>query len=419
MLNRIPFIQVLLAGLIFLTPSTWAQTTEKDPNDRVFDVLEAKRRSYETSMERDVRNEVMAALNRKLNAANDGATVDENIVAVVTAEKEAFRKDGTWPDVPRIDQIRQRAARIAKELTEAYDKASLHFTKVEDRQWADVIKSARDTFSTSSDIVPWRSLGLEDVSNEQRVLVVDGDPLTLAIPLEGAYRLHIMGKRRSESGQLVVAFPLADGRPMILRFLPERDGDFNIYMTLGTGANLIDLGSRALVDWSKAGTGVSRELTLTASDASIEIIEVAAKPILEGSPEEFTATPLVKPNRVADPNDALVAGVLLVGERITGDGKSRPEPSAKIESRNGKEIVLVTERLDGNGKLLRTIRLGANGKLTPTGLIARGGPLGNFEVRSGSGTFDGTTLKLHTAGKVSWPGTTNQSFEDTLTLRLR
>jgi len=185
-----------------------------------------------------------------------------------------------------------------------------------------------------------------------------------------------------------------------------------------------DLGVQRPVELSKAASGASTTMSLRTEGGAYSVESVRVKAVVQGVPEatqDVARTPKDrdKPKVAANPNDRLTVGTVLVGERKTGDGKIRPEPGAKIESRIGNTIVLVTERLDGQGKLVRTIELGSKGRLSPSAMIARGGPLGNFNVTTGSGTFDGTFLTLTTKGKWSAPGTTNNAFEDTLTLRVK
>jgi len=412
------FALCLLASAVFAPQVALAQS-----DDATAQSLAKIRETYERSME-TIRDDINKAIMAKIARASKPGKIDNDKQTHAEGESDALEATGAWPDVPNITTLRNRAATAGNAMRDAYAAARVAYTKANKDALRDAVRDEADQFEKQSDIVGWGPNLTEKVSTEDRTLAPGGKPLTVEMPVKGEYRLDIRAKRSGEAGTLTVEVPLVDGKRLAIPALVGKDGNVRVLVTVREGFVGADLGVQRPVELSKAASGASTTMDLRAEGGSFSVESVRVKAVVQGVPEatqDVARTPKDRDKQkvAANPNDRLTEGTVLVGERKTGDGKIRPEVGAKIESRIGNTIVLVTERLDGKGKLVRTIELGSNGRLSPSAMIARGGPLTNFNVTTGSGTFDGTFLTLTTKAKLSGPGTTNNAFEDTLTLRVK
>jgi len=385
--------------------------------------LAKARETYERSME-PIRDDINKAITAKIARVSKPGKVDKDKQTQAEGESDAFKASGDWPDVTNATALKNRAATAGNAMRDAYAAARAAYTKANKDALRDAVRDEADQFEKQSDIIPWKLNLIENLSTEDRTLAPGGKPLTVEMSEKGEYRFEIRAKRSGEAGTLTVEVPLVDGKRLAIPALVGKDGNVRVLVTVREGFIGADLGVQRPVELSKAASGASTTMSLRTEGGAYSVESVRVKAVVQGVPEatqDVARTPKDrdKPKVAANPNDRLTVGTVLVGQRKTGDGKIRPEPGAKIESRIGNTIVLVTERLDGQGKLVRTIELGSKGRLSPSAMIARGGPLGNFNVTTGSGTFDGTFLTLTTKGKWSAPGTTNNAFEDTLTLRVK
>jgi len=393
-------------------------------DDATAQSLAKARETYERSME-TIRDDTEEARKAKHARASKPGKADNDKQTQAEGELGPFKATGAWPDVPNTTALKNRAANAAKAMREAYTAARKTYTQTNKESLCDAIRDEADQFETHSDVVWWGPNLIDKTSTEERTLAPGGKPLTVEMLVKGEYRLDIRVKRTGEAGTLTVKVPLVDGKRLAIPALIGKDGNVRVLVTLREGFVGADLGVARPVELSKAASEESTAIALWAEGGAFSVESVRVKAVIEGAPEVLQGQATRPkdgdgPKRAANPNpnDRLAAGTALFGERIF-DGKKRPEPAAKIESRNGNTIVLMTERLDGQGKLLRTIKLGPRGQLFPSGLNARGGPLTNFSVTGGSGTFNGTTLTLTTTGTVSGGPGKNNKFEDTLTLDIK
>jgi len=412
------FALCLLATAVFAPRVAVAQS-----DDVTAQSLAKARETYERSME-PIRDDINKAITAKIARVSKPGKVDKDKQTQAEGESDAFKASGDWPDVTNATALKNRAATAGNAMRDAYAAARAAYTKANKDALRDAVRDEADQFEKQSDIIPWKLNLIENLSTEDRTLAPGGKPLTVEMSEKGEYRFEIRAKRSGEAGTLTVEVPLVDGKRLAIPALVGKDGNVRVLVTVREGFIGADLGVQRPVELSKAASGASTTMSLRTEGGAYSVESVRVKAVVQGVPEatqDVARTPKDrdKPKVAANPNDRLTVGTVLVGQRKTGDGKIRPEPGAKIESRIGNTIVLVTERLDGQGKLVRTIELGSKGRLSPSAMIARGGPLGNFNVTTGSGTFDGTFLTLTTKGKWSAPGTTNNAFEDTLTLRVK
>jgi len=412
------FALCVLATAVFAPRVAVAQS-----NDVTAQSLAKARETYERSME-TIRGDIDKAIKAKQARASKPGKVDNDKDKHADGESDAFKASGDWPDVTNATALKNRAATAGNAMRDAYAAARAAYIKANKDALRDAVRDEADQFEKQSDIIPWKLNLIENLSIEDRTLAPGGKPLTLELPEMGEYRFEIRAKGSGEAGTLTVEVPLLDGKRLAIPALVGKDGNVRVLVTVREGFIGADLGVQRPVDLSKAASGASTTMALRTDGGSFTVESVMVKAVVQGAREATQGVPKKpkdrdEPKVAANPNDRLTVGTVLVGERKTRDGKIRPEPGAKIESRTGNTIVLVTERLDGQGKLVRTIELGSKGRLSPSAMIARGGPLGNFNVTTGSGTFDGTYLTLTTKGTWSGPGTANNAFEDTLTLRVK
>lgn len=381
--------------------------------DEIAKSLETVRLRYEEGLEvirRDVLNEI-EKMRRSSVREDDPVAARKRVEAI----EEAFRNEGELPDVQKRNAWIERYNYWKDTLDRSYAKTVLDYQAAENDALAEVIAAEQEFFGKQLDLVPWGPNLIESP-----VEVAPDKPQVIEADIKGEYRIEIQAARIEGEGTLWVELPVSEKEKARVPLSVTSDGPVRAMITVSPEQVYVDSGSNRSTDKFILQAEGSARIAIESQGCGVQVYSICCKSIVYGSVdvEKKAKQPNNNPEP-ANPGDKLVAGLVLTGERITGDGKRRPEPSAKIESRTGDIITLITERLDGKGKFARTIRVGPNGSLTPIGLINRGGPLGNFTIQGGGGSFNGTVFQLHSKGTWSAPNTKNNAFNDELILQIK
>lgn len=280
---RTPWLIVALAALVvgaFLPSVALAQT-----DDTTAQRLVVARVKHERDME-SVRRQVNNAIDKKIDDASKAKKADTDKIAQAVEEKKAFQASGAWPEVPNVAKIRNAAAEAATELQSAYSKAKGEYAKAGKLDLADAITKDLEQFKTQSDIVPWSPNLIEKEPLDARTLAPGSKPLTVDLGVKGEYRLEIRAKRTGDTGTLTVEIPLVGGKRLAVPALVGKDGDIRVVLTVREGFVGADLGVARPVDFDKAASGESAQVSMRADGGTVVVTSVTAKAVLNGAPEQ-------------------------------------------------------------------------------------------------------------------------------------
>lgn len=250
--------------------------------DSIANELEEKRSAYEAAIAR-IRTKVEEELARQLNAAEKSATPLESIRSAKTVAS-SFRERGELPVFSSREQLLQQYAVVSDEMLKGYASAITAYSKQGKSALADAVDAEARLFQSLWDLVPWQTVGDDRSSSTLVRIVKDAKPSVFEIGRLENYRVEIKGKRTSESGSLIVGFPLARGRSVEQTVLLSDKGTFWTLATISGEALSADLGLTRPIDMSKAAASEQRGLTFRALSSDFQVDSIRFKPIVKQAP---------------------------------------------------------------------------------------------------------------------------------------
>lgn len=412
---------VILAtvGVLVACMSGLAEPPRND--DKAAKDLAAARGGYETAMEA-LRDKIRGGISRARESLKNAPKVDGGEVNALNAASDAFEKSGVIPQDKNAKSWELQYAKLAERMLSAYGKAKLEYGKPGSEESLAVIGREEQVFAESWDLVPWGANLVADIPEASRT--ASEAAVQVAIGTDAEYRLEIVARAQGEPGKLRIGVPLGVGKKAELEASADAQGSYRVFLTASRDEVCAELGVSRSITIGQAPSGQdARSVSIRAGKGErIRIDSLRVKNVVKGEPPQTskdTAKGKKQNTPKADPAESITAGSVWTGTRITGDGKNHGEPAVTVESRSGDEFVLVTERLDGHGKWVRTVRIGPGGTLTPVAVVNRGPVLTNVSVDGGEGKVSGRELRLTTRGRWSGGDTKNAVFTDTLVLKLR
>ncbi|MDX9911029.1 MAG: hypothetical protein RBS39_04280 [Phycisphaerales bacterium] len=279
--------------------------------DLIRDRLHRARDLYESDMQR-LRERVLSAIDRKLEAASRPGRVDQATIDEATTERAAFLTTGAMPDVSNIDALRKIEQSAREKLIAVYTRAQADYARADSTQDAERIRDEREWFDEHFDLVPW---GDNQIGNALEVRVTPEEQAFLFPPEQGDYRVEIIAQRFDGGGALSVVIDGPDARSYECEALPDPEGNVRILLTIAEDMVSADLGAVLIADTPL--DEAARGLTLKSLDASFEVSSVRYKPVQEGMwrimPDEDPVSP------VEDRKQDRPVPILPVGAKGEGD----------------------------------------------------------------------------------------------------
>jgi hypothetical protein len=341
--------------------------------------LSKERTKYETGMEL-LRKDVKNAIEVRLAELDKPGKRDEAQIRGLGDQLTAFEIEGNWPEVPKAAEFKQRAARLAKGMMDAYVAASAACTKGGKTSLRETIEGELDRFKIQSDLCKWRDFSNDKLKPwaEIRAAVTQIQP---ELPKE--YRIEIVGTRREGTGALALDFPDAQGKKVHRIIVPEEDGSVRAILTVQESGISADLGvDREGAEPSSSEIG-EKALSLRATEGVFAVSSVRIKPVISGAPEQ-TAEPARK-KTVSKPG----------GPAPTGSGITSGSSGAGklfVDGHEDDVKCTITELSNGQGTMIVRI-----GKSSQTWRFSLAGT--NFTVTSVD-PARGTVMNLNVSGSA-------------------